>query len=128
MSDERKAFSARLKDAMQAAGYEPRPRQLMAQFNSRFRGRSVTFQSASRWLGGKSIPTQDKVQVLAQLYGVEPHVLTFGGKRIGESRAARFEEWSAQEHAMMDTFRHLPQAQRKLVRELIAALAAGLSQ
>lgn len=126
MSDESKAFSVRLKDAMQAAGYEPRPSQLVAHFNSRYRGASVTFQSASRWLTGKSIPEQDKLQVLAQLYGVEPHVLRFGGKRLGEGRASWSDAMNAQDRAMVDAFLHLPMPQRKLVRELVAALAAGV--
>ena len=48
-------------------------------FNARYPGRSVSFQSTSRWLGGRSIPEQDKLQVLAELFGVEPHHLRFGG-------------------------------------------------
>lgn len=128
MSDERLAFSERLREAMKVAGYEPRPSLLVAHFNSRYRGASVTFQSASRWLTGKSIPEQDKLQVLAQLYGVEPHALRFGGKRLAEGKAGWAEAMNAQDRAMVDAFLHLPQPKRKLVRELVAALSEAVGK
>ncbi|MEE7561217.1 transcriptional regulator, partial [Xanthomonas sp. Kuri4-2] len=88
MSDERQQFSRRLGDAMRAAGYEPRPAVLFRLFNTRYAGRSVSFQSASRWLGGRSIPEQDKLQVLAELFGIEPQRLRYGsGQRVAEPRA-----------------------------------------
>ena len=34
---------------------------------------------ASRWLRGRALPEQDKLQVMADLLGVEPHALRFGG-------------------------------------------------
>ncbi|MQP76730.1 transcriptional regulator [Stenotrophomonas sp. MYb238] len=123
MSDERFEFSRRLGQAMSAAGYEPRPAILFRLFNARYAGRSVSFQSASRWLGGRSIPEQDKLQVLAELFGVAPHTLRFGdAPRVAEPRA----EWNAvgaRERAVIDTFLALPPRQRELVGELVKALA-----
>ena len=52
--DEKAAFSARLKKAMIAAGYEPRPAVLEKQFNSRYWGKSLTLQAVSRWLNGQA--------------------------------------------------------------------------
>jgi hypothetical protein len=43
--DEKPEFAERLKAAMAAAGHEPRPAVLEKQFNSRYPGRSVTFQA-----------------------------------------------------------------------------------
>lgn len=99
----------------------------MAQFNSRYRGASVSFTSASRWLTGKSIPEQDKLQVLAHLYGVEPHVLRFGGTRLAEGRVSWADAMSLQDRAMVDAFLHLPMPQRKLVRDLVAVLTANVA-
>ncbi len=123
MSDERFEFSRRLMQAMSAAGYEPRPAVLFRLFNARYTGRSVSFQSASRWLGGRSIPEQDKLQVLAELFGVEPQSLRFGAtRRLAEPHL----EWNVigpRERAVIDTFLTLPVKQRELVAELVKALA-----
>ena len=123
MSDEREQFSRRLAEAMQAAGYEPQPGVLHKLFNSRYSGRSVSFQTVSRWLRGAALPEQDKLQVLAELFGVAPHTLRFGdAPRVAEPRA----EWNAvgaRERAVIDTFLALPPRQRELVGELVKALA-----
>lgn len=127
MSDERTGFSKRLAAAMAAAGYEPRPGVLHKQFNSRYTGRSVSFQTASRWLNGQGIPEQDKLQVLAELYGAAPHVLRFGergARRVAESCASWPEGLGAADREMFDAYLSLPPPQRRLVRELIGALAA----
>lgn len=125
MSDERDEFSKRLRAAMRAAGHEPRPSVLFVLFNARYGGRSVSFQAVSRWLNGKSIPEQDKLQVLAGLLGVEPHILRYGDKsKVGEGRAAWPDAFSAQDRSMIDAYLTLPAAQRKLVWELILVLAS----
>ena len=129
MNDERQAFSRRLAEAMRKAGYEPRPNVLMKVFNSRYAGTSVREMSASRWLGGKAIPTQDKLQVLAGLFGAEPQELRFGkaGKgRVAEARAAWPAGIGTREQQVIDAFLALPPKRRELVGGLIAALAAEL--
>lgn len=126
MSNERQEFSRRLAEAMQVAGYEPRPAVLFRLFNAHYRGRSVTFQSASRWLGGRSIPEQDKLQVLAEVLGVEPQTLRFGGtgkRRVAESRAVWPPAASARERQVIEIFLALPVKQRELIAELVRALA-----
>lgn len=128
MSDERQEFSRRLAEAMRAAGYDPRPAVLFRLFNSRYRGRSVSFQSASRWLGGRSIPEQDKLVVLAGLLGVEPQALRYGsGKhRVAEARGSWPSGVNARERQIIDAFLALPPKQRELVGELVRALAKHL--
>lgn len=124
--NEKTQFAERLKAAMIAAGYEPRPSVLEKHFNARYWGRSVTFQAARRWLIGLSIPEQDKLQVIAEWLGVEPQALRFGdraARRVGEEDPP----WSAAleraDRLTIDLFLTLPRSQRKLVRELIALLA-----
>ncbi|HEY5972670.1 MAG TPA: hypothetical protein VIT22_12055 [Pseudoxanthomonas sp.] len=125
MNDERQEFSQRLAEAMHKAGYEPRPNVLLKVFNSRYRGASVTAMTISRWLGGRAIPNQDKLQVLADLFGVEPQVLRFGkaGKgRVAESQPA-WPAMGARERQVIDAFLALPPKRRELVGELVEALA-----
>lgn len=123
-TEERRQFSERLAEAMRAAGYEARPSVLEKLFNSRYRGRSVTFTSVSRWLGGHSIPGQDKLKVLAKLFGVEPHVLRFGNEtlKVGEPRAAWQSGIHPLDREMIEIYLALSAAHRKLVRELVTAL------
>lgn len=111
---------------MRAKGYKARPGVLHKLFNSHYAGRSVAFSTASKWLSGKSIPGQDKLQVVAAMLGVEPHVLRFGGKpRIAEKAADWPHGIGPQDRAMFDGFLSLPAPQRRLVRELVQALADG---
>lgn len=124
MSDERDQFSRRLANAMRAAGYDPRPAVLFRLFNARYQGRSVTFQSASRWLRGRSIPEQDKLQVLAELFGVAPHLLRFGGdRRLGEQRASWPSQAGVHEREVIQVYLALPLRERELVGELVQVLA-----
>ncbi len=126
MSEERQEFAQRLAEAMRAAGYEPRPAVLFRLFNARYRGHSVSVQTTSRWLGGRAIPEQDKLQVLAALFGVEPHVLRYGGsKRIGETRGAWPAGVGARERQIIEAFLALPPKRRELVGELVEALGEG---
>jgi len=109
---------------MRKAGHEPRPGVLMTQFNSRFRGPSISFQTASRWLGAQSVPKPDKLAVLADWLGVDRGYLGFGEKpsRRPSDRQVKEDRAAYEEHELLDTFRALSAEHRKLVRELVAAL------
>ncbi len=129
MSDERLAFSRRLADAMRAKHLAPRPGVLHKLFNSRYHGEPVAFSTASKWLHGKAIPVQDKLQVLATALEVEPQRLRFGdaGKvRVGEAPAswAMTEAGStSRDRQVIQMFLALPQRRRELVGQLIDALS-----
>ena len=120
--NEKLEFARRLRDAMLAAGYEPRPAILEKGFNSRYWGRSVTFQAVSRWLRGEAIPSQEKLQVLADWLNIEPHVLRFG-EASSQAIRQRQKSWDAgmgyAEREMVEIFLSLPVAQRKVIREVI---------
>lgn len=124
--DEKTEFAKRLRDAMSAAGYEPRPAVLEKNFNSRYWGKSVTFQAVSRWLRGEAIPSQEKLQVLADWLKIEPHVLRYGEQTIKKIRA-RQKRWDEGigylERETFETFLALPATQQKLVREIIQTFA-----
>lgn len=124
--NEKLEFAERLRNAMLAAGYEARPSVLEKGFNSRYWGRSVTFQAASRWLRGEAIPSQEKLQVLAEWLKIEPHALRFG-EQAAESIRAKRQQWDIaldyQERETIEQYLSLPIAQRKVIREVIAAFA-----
>ncbi|MFI3157740.1 MAG: transcriptional regulator [Methylococcaceae bacterium] len=123
---EKLEFAERLRNAMLAAGYEARPSVLEKGFNSHYWGRSVTFQAVSRWLRGEAIPSQEKLQVLAEWLKIEPHALRFG-EQAAESIRAKRQQWDEaldyQERETIERYLGLPVAQRKVVREVIAAFA-----
>lgn len=124
--DEKLAFAQRLRDAMQRAGYPLRPVVLEREFNTRYWGQSVTLQAVRRWLRGESIPSQEKLQVLAEWLKVEPQVLRFGDQ-VARSVQAHRQRWedklTYQERETVDAYLQLPAPQRKLVREVILTFA-----
>ena len=126
--DNKLEFAQRLKDGMVAAGLEPRPGVLLNLFNTRYWGRSVSFQAVSRWLKGEAIPEQDKLLVLAEILNIEPEILRFGDgiRKSLKERKQRWEEGAGYlERETFDTFLKLPAQQRKIVREVILAFAAA---
>jgi len=123
---EKVEFARRLRDAMTQAGYAPRPVVLEREFNTRYWGRSVTLQGVRRWLRGEAIPSQDKLQVLADWLGVEPEVLRFGVtvRRSVQERRQRWEDgMNYAEREAVEAFFSLPAPQRKIVREVILTFA-----
>jgi hypothetical protein len=131
MSNERAKFSKRLVAAMLAQGYEPRPGVLVTQFNLRFPGTSVSFQSASRWLGGKGIPQQEKLVVLADWLKESPDFLQYGdraGRGNEGARQVREEAPTYDDQKVFDIYRTLPPTQQKAVCEVIIAFAAASSK
>lgn len=123
---EKTEFAQRLREAMTQAGYAVRPVVLEREFNTRYWGRSVTLQGVRRWLRGEAIPSQDKLQVLAEWLGVEPEVLRFG-HRVRRSVQERRERWDEAmgyvERETLEAFLSLPAPQRKIVREVILTFA-----
>lgn len=126
MSDERQAFARRLAGAMRAKGYDPKPGVLLKLFNSRYKGRSIGFSSASKWLRGMALPEQDKLQVLADLFGMEPHALRYGtpakSNRISEPQGAWPAGTGARERRVFEAYLALPPKRRDMVETMVAAL------
>ena len=124
--DEKSEFSNRLKNAIQDAGYQLRPTILEREFNTRYWGRPVTVQAVRRWLRGEAIPSQEKLQVLADWLKIEPHALRFG-EQAAESIRAKRKQWEEaldfQERETIERYLNLPMEQRKLIREVINTFA-----
>ena len=124
--DNKLEFAQRLRQAMVAAGLDPRPGVLLNLFNTHYWGRSVTFQAVSRWLRGEAIPAQDKLVVLANVLKIEPEVLRYG-EAVRHSVQQHRQRWEQDigylECETFDAFLQLPPPQRKLIREVILTFA-----
>jgi hypothetical protein len=125
--DEKQEFAARLAAAMRDAGYPARVSVLETQFNTRYLGRPVSYQAVARWLKGEAIPSQDRLQVLADWLQIEPQVLRFGGQ-ASASIAERKKRWesaiSGPEREVLEAFLGLPAEEKKVVRSVILTFAA----
>lgn len=119
-------FALRLKGALTAAGYEPRPSVLEREFNLRYWGAPITFQAVRRWLRGDSIPSQDKLQVLARWLGIEPQVLRYG-EQASQVCMPMQATWvvpvNEEEDEVLRIYRGLPEEQRQVLRQVILAFA-----
>lgn len=122
------AFAQRLREAMGKAGYETKPAVLEREFNLRYWGRPVTLHGVRRWLQGEALPTQDKLEVLAEWLNISPQMLRFGAeleKKIVQRQLRWEEAINHQERETFEAFLNLPAPQRKIVREVILAFASA---
>ena len=83
LPSEQQKFSTRLAQALEGAGIRPKQTDVWRMFNQRHPGSPVTIHAVRKWLTGESIPSQDKLQTLADWLSVNPNWL-----RFGESSAA----------------------------------------
>ena len=124
--NEKIEFSNRLRDALVTAGYTASPSLLEHEFNLRWYGRSISNQAAWGWLNNRSIPTQEKLQVLAEWLKIEPQVLRFGEavRKAVQQHKQRWDDGVGYlERETFDAFLKLPAPQRKIIREVILAFA-----
>jgi len=123
---ETQAFADRLRHALEVMGVRPSPTAVANEFNLRYWGRSVTPHTARNWLLGKSMPTQDKLVVLAEWLQVSPDELRFGHASLAPrllDADAQFEKLDMADREMVARYLTLSAADRKTVRDVVAAVA-----
>lgn len=118
---EKAEFAERLRAALLAAGYEPRPSVVEQNFNLRYWGRPVTFQAVRRWLRGESIPEQDKLTVLADWLGVEPAALRYGAPATGRQAFPELDggKLGDDDRLLVRAVLSLSPARKKVLREIV---------
>ncbi len=125
MQTEKARFAQHLQQAMQAAGYAPKPSVLEREFNLRHWGKPMTLHGVRRWLLGETLPDYQKLQTLAQWLRVPVEELAFG--RLPSASKAKAQEWpvylSAQDHEVLQIYAQLPNAKKQILRETILAFA-----
>ena len=75
---ERQAFTSRLIEMLRHTGRAVSPTSLAREFNLHFSGPKIHMHSCRKWLQGESIPTQEKLVILARILGVSPDWLRYG--------------------------------------------------
>ena len=128
MQESTRQFAFRLRQAMERCGYPPRPSVLEREFNTRYWGKPMTLHGVRRWLKGETMPSNDKIKVLAEWLGEAPQDLGFGeGSSMKLEVKEKQARWGAaygyQDRELMEAFQSLPVAQRRLVREVILTFA-----
>lgn len=76
---EKQAFRERLRQQLTTRHWPVNsPTWLAREFNIRYDGQSVSVQTASNWLSGNAIPSQEKLQILAAWLEVSSQWLRYG--------------------------------------------------
>ncbi len=130
MKTEQSAFAKRLIAALDAAGIEASPAELEKLVPQRG-GEAVTPQAISGWLNGRHLPKQTNMRALARIVGMQPHELQYGAKPhkgVRETNAAWPDHVHGHDRLAFEDLLARPERQRKLVRDLIAALAEASAQ
>lgn len=127
---EANAFSERLRLALKGIGVRPSPTLVANEFNLRYWGKSITSHTARNWLLGKSIPTQDKLRVLADWLQVSPDELRFGTLVPifkAQDSGSDMSVLTMQDRDMLSRYITLALEDRKTVCDVVVALALAAS-
>jgi len=119
-------FSKRLRAAMRTAGMKASGTELERAFSLEWHGPPISVQTASNWISGKHLPSQDKLPVLASVLKIDPHALMYGtpaSLTVAERRRAWEDRATYAERQSIDAFLSLPTPQRLIVRDVINAFA-----
>jgi hypothetical protein len=96
-------------------------------FNSVFDGKAVTIITVRNWMLGKSLPTQDKLVVLAKLLDTSAEQLRYGRhseKTLTLMNADGSEsELSVSQKQLVRKYISLNKVQQRLVSDLVGELA-----
>src|SRR5258708_23038533 len=94
MQDAKQRFAQKLRDSMQAQGYEARPAVLEHEFNSRFWGKPMSQHGVRLWLVGKTMPNAKKLAALADWLQVPLEEFLRSPQQVREVREPK-SAWSA---------------------------------
>ncbi|MGF6599687.1 transcriptional regulator with XRE-family HTH domain [Paraburkholderia sp. GAS448] len=129
--DEKKAFAARLKQALKRSSKKiETASQLATQFNLRHPVEPITPQAAQKWLSGTARPTVDKIKTLAEWLDVSEQWLRYGVTDMKRSRPPKDAKPAdeairptADELELIRRLRRLPAYRRQLVEGVIEQFA-----
>jgi hypothetical protein len=115
--DEKALFSQRLRVALEAASYGKfKVSDIEREFNLRYVSGSVTPQAIYKWLNGQSIPSFDKIQVLADWLNVSAEWLKTGASNTTLNAQSLIEKQG------LESFLQLNNDHKYLILNLMQAL------
>jgi AraC-like DNA-binding protein len=121
---ESQAFAQRLRAALTAADVAVSPTAVQRKFNAVSGDVPLSVHAVRKWIMGESIPTQDRVRVLAAWLGVSPNWLRFGeAVAKGDSPTP-----SAEEYVLLRSFRRLGAQERRQILALVQTMAGKRSK
>lgn len=127
MRSEQEKFGLRLRQALRTAKL-PESAAELARLVPQHGGSAVTTAAAHRWLAGQSMPRAENMRALATLLRVRldwlyGETVVEGGRKVQDARG----QWnaSALDRHAIDAFLALDERHRRLVRELVSALAGA---
>lgn len=129
--DEKKAFAARLKQALKRSSKKiDTASQLATQFNLRHPAEPITPQAAQKWLSGTARPTVDKIKTLAEWLDVSEQWLRYGVTDMRRSKPPKGAKPSdetiratADELELIRRLRRLSEYRRQLVEGIVEQFA-----
>jgi transcriptional regulator with XRE-family HTH domain len=118
---EPEAFSQRLNAALVASDIVVSATAVQREFNALSPQAPVSAHAVRKWILGESIPTQQRLQVLAAWLKVTPNWLRFGddSEDIGGNAT------TVDEQMLLQSFRRLPLRERKKLLALVQTMAQG---
>jgi len=121
-----KEFAARLEQAMSAKSIRRSSTVLAKLFNAEFDGKAVTIPTVSNWMHGFTMPTQDKLVVLAKLLDTSAEQLRYGRhseKTLTLMNADGSEsELTTSQQQLVRKYIMLSSSQQRLVSDLVDEL------
>lgn len=119
---QRMLFSRRLIAALEILDVRASPTIVQREYNIRSNQPPITSHAARKWLMGEAIPTQDRLQVLADWLSVSPSWLRFGEDDIDGKKNTR--DMTAQEWRLVQGFRRLTEKQKAGLLAFVVAIPA----
>ena len=120
---ENQKFAERLAIAIDSKGLKQSPTVIANLFNSKYEGRLITPHTARNWLLGKSLPTQEKLVLLAKLLDTSPEQLRFG-RNSEKTLIAEFNglqtEVTNVDQQLFRRYLALTETQQRAVRDVVA--------
>jgi len=116
-------FSKRLIWALEVLGVRPSPTIVQREYNSRSNQPPVTTHAARKWLMGEAMPTQDRIQLLAEWLNVSASWLRFGEDGIDGNKKTK--DMTAQEWRLVEGFRLLTDKQQAAVLTMVLSIPSS---
>ncbi|AOV03319.1 MULTISPECIES: hypothetical protein [Delftia] len=126
MQDAKQRFAQKLRDSLEARGYEAKPSVLEREFNTRFWGKPMSQHGVRLWLLGKTMPNTKKLAALADWLQVPLEEFLRAPQPAREVREPKG-SWSAglgyEDNELFKIYLRLPVPKRRLARDVILAIA-----
>ncbi len=122
---EKASFSQRLIKALKDAKVEAgSPTVFSREFNRRYNGNPISVHAARKWLTGESIPTQDKLRLLATWLGVSTEWLRFGENAVANNHHVQLGHplYNSPDFELLHNFNMLSSEHKLVAREVILTL------